>query len=124
MGVGAGLWLVVGCGSGEGSSAETDATALVKPEPTFDTPAYCAKVCDRATTCGLERAEAIAKGGSSADRAALDRAASTRDAVQSACVDSCTARPPGRDAIAEVTRAQACLQQPDCEALQACLEKL
>jgi hypothetical protein len=115
--------LVAGCAPGEappgaGSAAPSASVAA------FDAKAYCSKACKRSAGCGVESAEAIARGGSAADKEALEQARTGRDAVEKACVDSCNARPPGPAEVGDARRAEACLGQPDCEAMQACLEKL
>jgi hypothetical protein len=119
--LGVGLW-VAGCGSRDGTP--TDGLASATPAATFDAPGYCARVCTRATSCSVEKAGAIARGGSAADRAVLDEVTQAREEAQRSCVDACNARPPGVRDGDEARRAQACLDQPDCEALETCLMKL
>lgn len=115
--------LAGGCAPGDGP-AGVGSAAPSASVATFDAKAYCSKACKRSAGCGIESAETIARGGSAADKEALEQARTGRDAVEKACVDSCNARPPGPAEVEDARRAEACLVQPDCEAMQSCLEKL
>jgi len=126
-----------GCGA-EGSPAAGSASTSAAPassqragagpsasasSPAFDAKGFCERLCKRSATCGLERAEALAKSGEAADKAALERARADRDGVEKTCLESCSKTPPSSASEEPVVAAEACLAEKECPAFRACLTK-
>jgi hypothetical protein len=124
--------LVAACGpsdagapSGAPATAtpSSTATASARPSapPPFDLAGYCRDVCQRATTCGLEAAAALAQKGNAQDAAALTSAKAAAPDVEKKCLDQCNASKVD-DARDKADAARACLAEKECAGFAKCLE--
>lgn len=119
--VGAWVWIGLALGGAScGSSEESDPAPPIVAE-SFDLVSHCSRVCRRASACGVEKAEALARSGPEADRAGLEALRAGQGEVEKGCVARCNAQAPGPQDLPLARKAAACLDQPDCASLEACL---
>jgi hypothetical protein len=126
--------LVTACGPSDTSApsgaptsaspaATTTASSRPSAPPTFDLAGYCRDVCQRATTCGLEAATALAQKGNPQDAAALTSAQAAALDVEKKCLDQCNGSKID-DSRERADAARACLTEKDCNGFAKCLEAL
>lgn len=105
-----------------GSVATASASAVTSAAlATFDQADYCARVCKRASDCGLEKAAGLAVDGRVDEQAALAQATSGQPAVEKSCAQACTKVPVTGESLGAARSAEACLAVSNCGAFRACL---
>ena len=107
------------CGETSGPSAEPSATAGARSLEA-DLSAYCGAVCKRSTACGIEAADAIVRGNP-AEVSLLSRLKADASKNEATCSDACRASPPTDEQASAFAKAQTCVEQSTCDALEACL---
>jgi hypothetical protein len=130
-----GWFLVAACGPSDttspsgapstspGGAPSSNASARPSAPPPFDLAGYCRDVCQRATTCGLEAATALAQKGNPQDAAALTSAQAAAPDVEKKCLAQCNASKID-DARDQAEAARACLSEKECTGFAKCLEAL
>jgi len=100
------------------ASASGRAGSVAKP---LDQDGYCYKVCQRATSCGLESAESLARG-TPGEVALIAKLKAESTSTELECVTECR-----KETLAELDRsslaaAERCVDQTTCDLFSRCLE--
>jgi hypothetical protein len=119
----AAVFLTFACDAAPTPTPEPAAATAPKPEP-FDLVGYCAAMCERTTTCGLQSAEASAALGGKKTEDALRKAKADTQTSREDCVVGCGATPIDDDNRGAALRAKRCLGADACADLEKCLALL
>lgn len=101
------------------ASAATSSSAA---EADPDRQAFCEGLCKRATQCGIELAEALAKNsGKAADREVADRTKAGSADSEAECVARCPLESPKKEPEERTKRAKGCIVKSDCADFLECM---
>ena len=103
-------------------AAPTSGASSAQPASVVDVDASCAKVCRRATACGVEAAENLAKANAS-DAPLVETLRKDAKLEEEKCAKGCVPEPKDED-HAPLLAAGACLEQPSCETFEGCMDRL
>ncbi len=106
------------CGDGRSGAAPTTTASTRSLEAELS--AYCGAVCKRSTACGLEAADAVVRGHP-AEVALLSRLKADAPKSEASCRDACRSTPTSELEPATFAKAERCVEQSTCDALEACL---
>jgi hypothetical protein len=112
--------VVSGCAS-DPAPAPAPSASTTASNDGFDRDAYCAAMCERSATCGLDEATKLA---GKVDASALERARDDRKTVENECATSCARSPVPPYRVAQAKSALACTKRDGCEAFATCLEEV
>jgi hypothetical protein len=110
------------CGNaadGAEASSRPSASASALPSAA-ELSDYCGRVCKKTTACGLEAADGIVRGNPT-EVSLLSRLKADAAKTEAACRDECASGAAESTSRAALDKANTCVQQSSCDALEACL---
>jgi hypothetical protein len=112
-----GFFFLIGC-SEEGERAAGTSTSASASAPKVDRGAYCEQACRRATSCGIENAEKLARS-TPKEAALIQQWKQGAGATSAECVTECTSDAEvDADVLAAANR---CLEQASCDTFSRCI---
>ncbi|NUP09592.1 MAG: hypothetical protein HOW73_26400 [Polyangiaceae bacterium] len=112
--------VVSGCGDATGPQAAASTSA--RPAKTVDVAATCRSLCDRATACGLEAAEKLARTTPD-ERSELTRMKGEAATDAAKCAEECAAEKVDDHESGPLAIAGRCVEQTTCDTFRSCLEQ-
>lgn len=107
-------------GCSEQASAVASAAAGSGAKP-IDQAGYCSRICQRATGCGIEAAESVARG-TPAEVALVGKMKAESNETERACVAECSKERLGEADARAMAEAESCIEQTTCETFARCLD--